>query len=368
MFSAILLSGLLAATPAQAKKTPPSCHALTEHQLKDDITLSEPCYAVSGFVTIGGHITVEPGVHIVVGSGSTLSFENDGTLTAIGTADKPIVIEGKDHTPGFWRGLHFQTNSSKNQLSYVTVEDVGEAGADSGAVMVGVAARLAMDHTTVRNAEGFGLNVDQRGILAKFEANHFENTGTPLRVKAADLAMIDPATTFANNKKNYVLVYFNECVVSDDATWRALAVPYHFACSPEIKSHLTIEPGAKLEFESNVGIDVTQDGSLSAEGTPDKPIVFTGADETPGFWTGLYFESNSAKNVVSHATIQYAGQDSSISGGVCIGVNAGAKVSDSEIGNNAVAGIRVLQNGRLNADAETSNRFHDNKVNIQREN
>jgi hypothetical protein len=368
MFSAILLSGLLATLPAQPKKTPPPCHTLTENQLKEDMTLTENCYAVSGFVTIGGHITVNPGVHVVVGSESTLSFENDGTLTAIGTADKPIVFEGKDHTAGVWRGLNFQSNSSKNQLSYVTVEDAGEAAEDSGAVVVSISARLAMDHTTVRNATGNGLNVLQRGILARFEANHFEATGTPIRVKAADLAMIDPATTFTNNKKNHVLVYFNECVVSDDATWRALPVPYHFACSAELKSHVDIEAGARLEFDSNMGIDVTQDGSLSAEGTVEKPVIFTGADETPGFWSGIYFESKSAKNVVSNATINYAGQESSISGGVCIGVGAAAKVTASEIAHNAVAGIRVLQNGTLNADAETSNRFHDNKVNIQREN
>ena len=368
MFVAMLVSGFLALSPAPPKKTPPPCHTLTEAQLKEATTLSEPCYAVNGYITVSGALTVEPGVHIVFGPGSTFSFQDDGTLTAIGTLEKPIVFEGKDHTAGFWDGLDIHSNSSKNQLSYVTVADAGTKGEDSGAVRVSIAARLAIDHTTVRNAEGTGLNVLQRGILSRFEQNHFEATGTPLRVKASDLAMIDPATTFSNNKKNYVLVYFNECDVNDDQTWRALSVPYHFGCSAVIKSHVTVEAGAQLEFEANMGLEITQDGSLTAAGNTEKPILFTGTDQTPGYWTGLYFESNSSKNIVRNATITYAGQPSQISAGVCVGVRASATVAHSEIAHSADAGIRVLQDGILNPDAETANHLHDNKENIKREN
>ena len=367
MMIALLASAVFAFLPVPPKKTPPPCHTLTAHQLSEAMTLSEPCYAVSGSVTVSGSITVEPGVHLVFGQGTTLYMENGGSLTAVGTAEKPIVFEGKDHTPGFWEGLNFQTNSSKNQLSYVMVADAGTKGGDSAAVVVSIGARLGIDHTTVRNAEGVGLTVLQRGILGKFEQNRFEATGTPLRVKAADLAMIDPATTFANNKKNYVLVYFNECEVEDETTWRALAVPYHFGCSARIGSHVTVEPGAKFEFEENVGLDVTQNGSLTAEGTAEKPIVFTGADQTPGYWSGIYFESKSAKNVIRNASITYAGQSSQITGGVCVGVRANANVSASEIAYSADAGIRLLQNATINQDAETSNRLHDNKANVKRE-
>lgn len=189
------------------------------------------------------------------------------------------------------------------------------------------------------------------GTLARFEQNHFESTEVPLFIKASDLAMIDSATTFKDNKKNYVLVHVHDNEAKDDQTWRALAVPYHFAGGSTIVAHVTIEPGAQLEFGENTGIEVRQNGSLTAEGTPEKPIVFTGTDPTPGYWTGVFFESNSAKNVIRNAKITYAGQNGvNFSGGVCIGVRARAAVFSSEIAYNAVAGIRILQDGILNAE------------------
>jgi len=356
------------ARPARPAKPAPACSPLTEKQLAENTTLTESCYSINTVANVKGAITVEPGVHIVFGPSSSLYLENGGSLTAVGTEDKPIVFEGKNHTPGYWNGLTFSSNSSRNQLSYVKVADGGTVGSSGGAVVVSVAARLSMDHTTIRNAEGNGLYVAQRGILAHFEKNHFHGTEIPLSVKASDLAMLDPDTTFADNKKNYVQVYFNECNVSDDQTWRALKIPYHFDCSPTIESHVSIAPGATLEFTEGTSLDVRQQGSLSAVGTQENPIVFTGTDPTPGYWRGVFIESNSARNVIRNAKITYAGQDKNIGGGVCISVRARASVSASEIAYNLVAGIHVLQNGMLNDDAASSNKFHDNKQDILKQN
>lgn len=365
------LAFALAAPPAHhpPHKNPPPCHTLTSAQFREPLTLTEPCYVIDQYASVSAPLTIGPGVAISFGENSALSLEDGGSINAIGTAEKPIVLRGKEHSPGYWTGLRISSNSPKNHLSYVTVEDAGQkGGSDEGAVEVGVGARLSIDHTTIRNAASAGLNVLQRGTLSHFEANRFENDNIPLSIKAGDAAMLDAATTFAGNQHNYVLIHFNDSDVEEDATWHALAVPYRLEGTPEIKAHLTIEPGARLEFREGFGINVNENGALTAEGTAARPIVFTGAEEAPGFWDGIYFQSKSPKNVLRNVVVRYAGTKGGLANAaVSLAPGAAATVQSSELAFSATAAIRVMQNAQLNADAATANQLHDNAAGIVNE-
>jgi hypothetical protein len=63
---------------------------------------------------------------------------------------------------------------------------------------------------------------------------------------------------------------------------------------------LTIEPGTKIVGESgrNGGLVVTRSCKIIAEGTPDKPIVFTSESSSPkpGDWAGLVILGNAPTN------------------------------------------------------------------------
>ncbi|GEM_PF-5868392 len=85
-----------------------------------------------------------------------------------------------------------------------------DADPESGAVEVGVGARLAMDHSTVQYAKGNGLFVNQNVPLSEFAQNHFEQDDTPISIKASDIGALDTGTTFAGNKNNWVLVHSND--------------------------------------------------------------------------------------------------------------------------------------------------------------
>src|SRR5699024_6058725 len=39
----------------------------------------------------------------------------------------------------------------------------------------------------------------------------------------------------------------------------------------------------------------------------DDPVTFTATDETPGYWYGLFFDSKSSHNRLSHVKVLYAG-------------------------------------------------------------
>ncbi len=338
--------------------------------MSQPLTLTEGCYVLNQYASVKAPITVQPGVTILAGREAALYLADGGSLSAVGTAEKPVVFRGKEHAPGFWSGLDFHSNSPRNRLSYVTVEDAGSGTpSNSGAVMVNVGGRLAIDHTTIRNAKGSGLFASQNATISEFSANHFEQDEVPLSLKAGDLGVLDTATTFAQNKNNWVLAHSSDSTVEEPATWRALAVPYHFDCTPSLKAAVTVEPGARLEFRQGYGINVEEGGSLTAEGSANKPVIFTGQEEAPGFWDGITFMSRSPHNVIRNAVITYAGtKDGGLArGGIGLSPRAAVIVQSSEIAYSETAAIHVGQDAMLNADAETSNRFHNDAQGIVRD-
>lgn len=72
---------------------------------------------------------------------------------------------------------------------------------------------------------------------------------------------------------------------------------------------ITIEPGVVIEFKSNAGIGVYDNGALKAQGTAGEPIIFRGEQQVSGFWRGIHIESNSLDNVLSHIKISNAGSN-----------------------------------------------------------
>ena len=73
---------------------------------------------------------------------------------------------------------------------------------------------------------------------------------------------------------------------------------------------LTLKPGVTIQFAQDVGLVVTGEGSLSAEGTDTNGVVLTGSTEQRGYWKGLYFKaSDSPDNQLNHVEIACAGSD-----------------------------------------------------------
>ncbi len=78
---------------------------------------------------------------------------------------------------------------------------------------------------------------------------------------------------------------------------------------------LTIQPGTTIRFETDASLSIGYYGtaSISANGTTDKPIIFTSTLEnpTPGAWKGLFLESYASSNSsFKYCQIKYAGTNS----------------------------------------------------------
>ncbi len=91
-------------------------------------------------------------------------------------------------------------------------------------------------------------------------------------------------------------------IVSEDKTLTANHIYYvngNLAISKGVT--LTIEPGTRLEFAENMGISSA--GKLIANGTPEKPIIFTNRGE--GLWAGLKsYEYNHTRDTISYCKIE----------------------------------------------------------------
>ncbi|HPQ33956.1 MAG TPA: right-handed parallel beta-helix repeat-containing protein, partial [Tenuifilaceae bacterium] len=77
---------------------------------------------------------------------------------------------------------------------------------------------------------------------------------------------------------------------------------------------LTIEPGTTIKFKSGAYLSFgwSDNVTLIANGTEDKPIVFTAyaSNPAPGSWEGLWFYGSTLSNSsMTYCEIQYAGQN-----------------------------------------------------------
>lgn len=106
-------------------------------------------------------------------------------------------------------------------------------------------------------------------------------------------------------------VFVKQKTLSCDQTWTS-GKPYILYDSVKIAAgcRLTIEPGTRIYAFNNASLVV--DGTLHANGTAEKPIVFTGFrqdglyGEAPGVWRGLIFRSPNRDSRLNFVQIRNA--------------------------------------------------------------
>lgn len=95
-----------------------------------------------------------------------------------------------------------------------------------------------------------------------------------------------------------------------------------------VLADLVIEPGVVIEFAEGAGIYVSSTGSMSAVGTANESITFTGKTKEQGHWKGIVFASNTSSNHLSHTIVEYGGHSGFDGAGLIanIMVESGGKV------------------------------------------
>lgn len=288
------------------------------------ISLDSGCRVVEGHIEVSANLTLEEGVSLYFEENAGLNIRG-GTLTARGTEEDPVVLTSTDPTPGYWSGVQYiDTRSTQNVLEHVVIEYAGGQAFDGAGEaslvlnstgITGDPVRVAVDNVTIRNSAALGMYVEELTEFESFSNNTFtENGAAPIRIAPTLLGVLDSESSFVGNDSDFVLVQpvSDGNITTGDHSWAALDVPYRVRESFEVggDAHIDIEPGATIEFEEGLGINV-QGGTLSAVGTADDPVTFRGAEQIDTFWQGIQFiGTRSADNRLEQVTISHASNGS----------------------------------------------------------
>jgi hypothetical protein len=282
-------------------------------------------------IVAGATLTIEPCSELRMGPyGITV----EGRLVATGEATKPIRIHAADPAKP-WSYLRFMAGTGT--LSYVSLEDAGNSSDPNGLATLetrgdGTKPRqelVHLDHVTIKNSQQYGLSF-RSGATLTADSSDVTVTGATLGAVRTNprLAGNIPSGSYTGNTVDEIVV-MAEDYLTDDTTWHARGVPYHVGNTTtgaggdmrvgsdytgSRRSVLTIEPGVTVKMSHSSRILMAKDidhatGVLVAQGTADKPIVFTSASPSPaaGDWVGLWFDWPDAADRLDHVRVEYAG-------------------------------------------------------------
>ncbi|UCE60854.1 MAG: hypothetical protein JSU63_03710 [Phycisphaerales bacterium] len=321
-------------------------------------------YLIDGDIGVQALLTIAPGATLVFAQENEMTVWGDGRLSAVGTAVAPILFTGNEEIRGYWSGLRFyHSNSTNNQLDYVTFE-YGGGYFDANLYLDGASdspARVNITNCTFRESETYGLSMED-AVVEQFSGNTLTaNTLGAVNTTAENAGYLDDTSTYVGNDEDIVRIASG--TISTAVTWSGIDGAYFIDGSIGVDALLTLEPGARLVFNQNEEMTVWSEGRLSAVGTADVPITFTGAETTSGYWRGLrFYHSNSDQNRLDYVTIEYGGGywDGNLYLASTASEPATVEVTNSSFTNSATYGIYIDADSTINDDVETANTFANN--------
>ncbi|MEQ9443482.1 MAG: hypothetical protein RIG62_30870 [Cyclobacteriaceae bacterium] len=333
---------------------------------EDEVTIpalsnSTP-FHITGKLDIDGSLTIAPGASFELNPDAYFEVAGtNGHFTADGTASDSITFTSRAPADG-WGGFFFLTDNSRNSFAYARISYGGNRnfglGVQPSSIGVESTGAVKITNSVVSNSVGaYGIFIESQGEIGTFSQNTFlNNSSIPLALPINMVGKLDAATSFSGNGDNSVEI-FQSVLSSSDApqTLPAFAdnTPYYVSGKLDIDNRLEINPGATLEF--NLGIEMEMSGTsgaLTAVGTADSIITFTARDQADK-WQGLFFLSNTAANKLEYVTVSYAGSSS-----FGLGVEA-ANIGIESIGKVAVANSIVSNSNGYGIFVETNAELTD---------
>ena len=323
-----------------------------------EVTHSESWNDGGSRIRIYGNLTVASGATLQINKGVYIEQPNitvKGTLKAEGTAEKPVVFTGyKQAAPGEWGKIAFEPGSGASVLDHVEVSYGGSGFRPTVEVK---ASSPTITNSTFRKNGNYGIYAPEGGA-PEIAHNSFINSawaiyyvsgegktgevnihdnfieggtsGISASINKGSLATGKtlsgntvvgttasafvfwgrevPAdvteNTLIGNKSNFIEIASAE--VTHSESWN------DGGSRIRIYGNLTVASGATLQINKGVYIEqpnITVKGTLKAEGTAEKPVVFTGYKQAaPGEWGKIAFEPGSGASVLDHVEEAYVGR------------------------------------------------------------
>ncbi len=336
-------------------------------------------------------LTISPGVTIKFNSGIGLIVRS-GQLTAIGTSTDSIKFTSSSGLTGGWKGLVFQQWSDDggktSSLSYCVIENAGQSNlynVSSNIYCYGTNTP-SISNSAIRNCSGYEIYCNESSPIIT-QSTLSNSTSQPIVYLTSNSSPSISNNNIRGSGNSYWIYCFNDnCnpTISGNTFRGTVGTSlklgplfklsnntFSGASKPEIEviggelrdqrtwfkqpgaaiytiidkdytihdnSHLTIESGVTLKFNSGIGL-IIRSGQLTAIGTASDSIRFTSSSGLAGGWKGMAFQqwSDDGGKVssLSYCIVENAGQLNfySISANIhCYGTNTPA-ISNSAIRN-----------------------------------
>lgn len=270
-------------------------------------------YHVTGDISIGALLTIEPGSKVIFDENCSLIVEADGGIQADGDSDAKILFTSAAKNPasGDWGGLQFNAGIINSCLYHCIIEYAGSY--TDGAVWVEDSNyKISFDENIVRNCSNYAIVTANGGTFDECLENVFENIdGNFMKLDASSAGAITSAGIENTYTGSGGIVMTG--TVSSSATWADCGVPYLLPDGLVVNGTsvpvLTIEPGVTIKIGDGRTFEI-REGAVSAVGTADKRITISSASASPtaGCWEEIYLgpDADAANTEFRYCDISYA--------------------------------------------------------------
>lgn len=313
------------------------------------LLINSPYEVCNGGVTVGptATLTIEPGVTVQFynSTGSKLSMNYGGALSAIGTLTRPITFTGVVAAPGSWGGLSALSTlitPSIIHLSYVTLE-YGGTNSTSGAQVYAYNAVVTITHSLIRNGNGHGVYAEPNSPqVAIHNTSFISNTRNAIQLNQPKSGILMTGLSASGNGVNAVTIA-GSTTMNGQRRWAFTGIPYVINAPITILAGdvLLIDPGNELQFTASGWLNI--EGEFKAIGLPSAPITLTGYIKTPGAWKGLTVHGAVVDQAIAqldYAAVEYGGS-SSDGANIEVGYGGQLVVRHSQIRYSLKDGVRT---------------------------
>ena len=294
-------------------------------------------YIIDGNLAIEGNalLTINPGVTIMFTgvNGEIYVGENAG-LKMVGTADKPIILQGPANNPnnGSWNRVRINSTRSDNQFEYVQFLRGGSGDAAWDGV-VSVLGKLSMKHCTISGSLCNGVSIENEGYLSAFENNTVTNCSRyPIYMERGYSACkgLGTGNSFISNTGgNVVFIQYGGIeMTTESLTLANIGYPYRFneSCGLGGNKTFTIQAGVVIEMAPNTSFNVGDVTTIVANGTASSPIIFR-SSESGENWSGIQFYSTKNGNNLSYCQIKNCGISDNYGENCCLYICQDSKMT-----------------------------------------
>lgn len=284
-------------------------------------------YLLDCDLVVSAKLTIAPGVVIQCKNNASITIENNGALSAVGSAAAPIVFQGESSLAGVWQGLYIKSNSPENELRYCTISHAGSGSFDGSDVKAAIRLRQSslvkiLNSTISKSArDGIyieGFDSDSQNPISVYQSNSISECARyPLNILGATVSTLDgTSSTYISNANQYINIRGGR--LFGDHTWKKTAISYRVeqivsAGYYSDNGNLTLSPGVIIHFAGDAGLctgDYSTGSWMRIVGSTDERITLTGEAQLPGAWKGIAFQSEMPQNAIQFADISFGGSSS----------------------------------------------------------